>query len=93
MARMRTAARVLEIIKEQDPDTEVTLHYLRRLIHSGKVPVTPVGRKKLVDADAVIAYIATGQTVAVEPSRGIRIVSAYPSRSIGRIGTHAVKGI
>ena len=74
MARMRTAARVLEIIKEQDPDTEVTLHYLRYLIHSGKVPVTPVGRKKLVDADALIAYIAAGQTIAVEPVGGIRKV-------------------
>ena len=74
MARMRTAARVLEIIKEQDPDTEVTLHYLRRLIHSGEVRVTPVGRKKLVDADAVIAYIAAGQTMNTEPVGGIRIV-------------------
>ena len=74
MARMRTAARVLEIIKEQDPDTEVTLHYLRRLIHSGEVPVTPVGRKKLVDADALIAYIAAGQTMTIEPVRGIRVV-------------------
>ena len=74
MARMRTAARVLEIIKEQDPDTEVTLHYLRRLIHSGEVPVTPVGRKKLVDADALIVYIAAGQTMNTEPVRGIRRV-------------------
>lgn len=61
--RMRTASGVLEIIKGQDPKTEVTLHYIRRLIHSGEIRVTPVGRKKLVDADAVIAYIAAGEPI------------------------------
>lgn len=60
-SRMRTAAGVLAIIKGQDPDTEVTLHYIRQLIATGKIPVTPVGRKKLVDADAVMEYIAAGQ--------------------------------
>lgn len=62
LSRMRTAAGVLAIIKEQDPDTEVTLHYIRQLIVTGRIPVTPVGRKKLVDADAVMEYIAAGQT-------------------------------
>lgn len=61
MARMRTAAGVMEIIRAQDPDTEVTMCYLRRLIKSGKVPVTKVGKKLLVDADKVIAYIAAGE--------------------------------
>lgn len=60
LPRMRTAPEVLKIIKEQDPDTAVTEHYLRGLIKSGKVPVTHVGRKKLVNADAVIEYIAAG---------------------------------
>lgn len=60
MPRMRTAEKVLEIIKDEDPDTEVTLHYIRALIATGRVKHTPVGRKKLVDADAVIAYIAAG---------------------------------
>ena len=61
MARMRTAQGVYDIICEQDPGTEVTLHYIRSLIASGKVPYTAVGRKKLVDADATIAYIAAGE--------------------------------
>ena len=61
LPRMRTAAGVLAIIKEQDPSTEVTLHYIRQLINTGKVTVTPVGTKKLVDANAVISYIATGE--------------------------------
>ena len=60
MPRMRTAPGVLEVIKETDPNTEVTLSYLRRLIASGKVPVVSMGSKKLVDADMMIEYIAGG---------------------------------
>ena len=57
MPRMRTAAGVLAEIKAADPNTEVTLHYIRHLIHTNQVPVVPVGRKKLVDVDAVIAHL------------------------------------
>lgn len=62
--RMRTASGALEIIKEQDPKTAVTLHYIRYLIRTNKVPVAEVGRKKLVDADAVIDAIASGKALA-----------------------------
>lgn len=61
MVRMRTAQGVYDLICEQDPGTEVTLHYIRGLIASGKIPHTAVGRKKLVDADATIAFIAAGE--------------------------------
>lgn len=61
MPRMRTAENVLKILKQEDPETEVTLHYIRKLIKSGAVPVTPVGRKLLVDADNLIAYIEAGE--------------------------------
>jgi hypothetical protein len=57
---MRTAEGVLAIIKDQDPDTEVTLYYLRGLIRSGKIPVTMAGRKRLVNADYVIDFIRKG---------------------------------
>ena len=65
LPRMRTAAGVLAEIKAEDPATEVTLHYLRRIINTGQVPVTAVGRKKLVDVDAVMEYIAAGQAPPV----------------------------
>lgn len=60
LPRMRTAAGVLAEIKAQDPGTEVTLHYIRHLIHTNRVPVVPVGRKKLVDVDTVISHLAAG---------------------------------
>lgn len=62
LPRMRTAAGVLAEIKAEDPATELTLHYVRYLINTNKVPVVPVGRKKLVDVDAVVAFLAEGIT-------------------------------
>ena len=44
MPRMRTAAGAFAIIKEQDPSSEVTLHFIRSLIATEAVPVTHVGR-------------------------------------------------
>lgn len=77
MKRMRTAAGVLAIIKKDDPDTEVTLYFVRRLILSGKIPVVAVGTKKLVDADLAIRYITEGSEIenTEKPqSAGIRMV-------------------
>ncbi len=60
MIRMRTAAGVMDIIREQDPKTQITEYAIRRMIASGKIPVTRCGRKYLVDADAMIEFIARG---------------------------------
>lgn len=61
--RMRTAEGALAIIKEQDPDTAVTLRYIRRLITDGTIPHVPVGRKKLVNVDGLLAYLE-GRSIA-----------------------------
>lgn len=63
--RMRTAAGAMEIIKAADPETEVTLRYIRGLINTGKVHHVQVGRKKLVDVDKLITYLSNGQTEGV----------------------------
>ena len=60
MPRMRTAEKALAEIKQADPGTEVTLHYLRRLIKAEAVPVVSCGRKKLVNVDSVIELLANG---------------------------------
>lgn len=77
MPRMRTPAGVLAIIKKDDPDTEVTLYFIRRIIKSGKIPVVTIGTKKLVDADVLIQYIAEGNGLEDEEpqSQGIRKVA------------------
>lgn len=75
--RMRTAKGVLEVIKAQDPNTEVTLYYIRNIINSGQVPVTEVGVKKLVNVDQVIDYIASGKQIECGAEQsGIRRVQA-----------------
>lgn len=55
--RMRTAAGALNIIKAEDPETAVTLRYIRRLIVAGAVPCVPVGRKKLINVDMLMSYL------------------------------------
>lgn len=57
-ARMRTASGALEIIRAADPGTAVTLHYIRKLINTGEIPCVPVGRKKLVNVDRLLEYLA-----------------------------------
>lgn len=55
--RMRTAPGALEIIKQIDPDTAVTLRYIRRLIATETVPHVDVGRKKLVNVDQLLKFL------------------------------------
>lgn len=69
MPRMRTAEKVLAEIKQADPDTEVTLHYIRALIRAEAVPVVYCGRKKLVNVDAVMELLANGYAIPPEPQQ------------------------
>ena len=56
-ARMRTAEGALKVIQEADPETAVSLRYIRRLIATGEVPHLDVGRKKLVNVDLLMSYL------------------------------------
>ena len=68
--RMRIATDVLAEIKALDPDTRITLHYIRSIINQGKVP----GTKKLVDLDKVLEYLARGDEDEKTPTGEIRRV-------------------
>lgn len=73
--RMRTAPGVMDAIRAEDPNTELTLHYVRTLIRTEAVPVLKVGKKKLVDVDDVLAYLAATPVLPdTPPSREIRRV-------------------
>lgn len=75
LPRMRTAAGVLAEIEEADPKTEITLHFIRHIIHTEQVPVVHVGRKKLVDVDALLEFIRSGsQQKATQATGRIRKV-------------------
>lgn len=74
MPRMRTAERALEEIKKVDPDTEITLHYIRAMIRAEAVPVAVCGRKKLINLDALMELLAGGYVLPeAPPSRAGRI--------------------
>ena len=72
--RMRIATDVLAEIKALDPDTRITLHYIRSIIKQGKVPVRKAGTKKLVDLDKVLEYLARGDEDEKTPTGGLRRV-------------------
>jgi hypothetical protein len=57
---MRTLDGVMAIIREEDPDSSVSRYLVRRVICCGLVPVLQIGRRKLVDADKVIEFLASG---------------------------------
>lgn len=67
MPRMRTAEKVLEEIKRVDPDTEITLHYIRAMIRVEAVPVVACGRKKLVNLDALMDLLRDGYVLPEQP--------------------------
>ena len=64
--RLRTCQGVYDAIHAEDPGSEVSRHYIRRLILAEAVPVVHCGRKKLVDVDAVKALLEQGYQLPEE---------------------------
>lgn len=62
LPRMRDAAGVIKELRAQDPDTRISLHFIRGLIKSGEIPVVQAGSRKLVNADLVFDYLANQGT-------------------------------
>ena len=58
MARMRTVDEAIKLIKTADPDTALTRHALYRLVLSGTIPHTPIGKKRLIDVDLLERYLS-----------------------------------
>lgn len=77
MDRMRYPAQALELIKQEDPDTCVTLNYIRSLAASNKIPVVRIGRRQLINVDKLIEYLAAGNSQEQTPITGtVRRVKA-----------------
>lgn len=62
LPRMRNAEGVMKELKAQDPDTYITLNFIRGLIRSGEIPVVQAGNHKLVNMDLVFDYLANQGT-------------------------------
>lgn len=79
MPRMRTIQEAYAWVKETDPNTALTLHAIRRLVTTGKIPSTTIGVKYLINLDVLEAYLA-GELAAPRPlcdeHNGIRRLEA-----------------
>ena len=55
--KMRTAAGAVALLRETDPGNAISVHYVRQLIRSGKIPHVACGTKQLIDVDKLLAYL------------------------------------
>ena len=55
--RTRTIDGAFEELKQIDPNTAISKHYIRQLVISNKVPSRKAGKKYLLDFDKLIAYL------------------------------------
>lgn len=86
MARMRYAAQALELIRQEDPESCVSLNFIRALAASGKIPVVKIGQRRLINVDALIEYLANpdghGQADQVGKIRKVCGGERYERRNV-----------
>lgn len=75
MVRMRFASQALEELKREDPDTPITLNYIRTLARKGLVPCVEIGRRRLINYDALLEYLANPVSGKTEAAPGIRRIA------------------
>lgn len=52
--RMRSVRETARILKENDPETELTEYTLRKMISEGTIPVVRTGTKFLINVDLLL---------------------------------------
>ncbi len=62
IARMRFAHQCIEELHKIDPDTPIKECFVRSLVKRGLVPSVPVGRRRLVNFDALLEYLSMSAT-------------------------------
>ena len=65
LPRMRTLDEAAEEIRKQDPESSITPYYIRQMVLDGTVPFVPVGRKRLINFDALLDVIYNQQKKGV----------------------------
>lgn len=64
---MRTVAQCVNELKKTDPQTVISEHYLRGLIHQNKIICHQSGRRYLVNYDKLLAFLNQEVSSEVEP--------------------------
>lgn len=58
MPQMRLIKEAFQQIKEDDPQTALTMNGLKSLVRIGKIPSIKIGRKTLVNYNALIEFLS-----------------------------------
>ena len=77
LVRMRFPQQALEELRQIDPNTPVSLSFIRRLVRTGAIPSVPVGagKRRLLNFDALVAYLENPpEETPVQAVGGIRRV-------------------
>ncbi len=64
MVRLRIIHDAYSQLRQDDPDTAITMCALRRMVKAGDIPSVHVGRKNLVDYDLLLQYLHMGSQKA-----------------------------
>lgn len=59
MCRVRTIRETANIIKEMDPDTQLTEKTIRKMVSEGTIPSFKTGNKYLINVDKLIEMFET----------------------------------
>ena len=57
MPQMRTINEAYKAIREEDPQTAITPHAIRRLVLDGSIPCVRAGNKYLIDLEGLKEYL------------------------------------
>lgn len=60
MGRIRTIEKAFDEIKQTDPNTCITKHFIKNLIIEGEIPYRKTGNRYLIDIDEVLNYMKGG---------------------------------
>lgn len=60
VAKMRTAQQTYDQIHKEDPDSSISLWYIRSLVKQGKIPVIKAGCKYLINFNKFMEYLNGG---------------------------------
>ena len=58
LTRMRTIPKAFEEIKALDPNTDLTLRALRRMVKNGEIPTVQIASKKLINLDLLLNILS-----------------------------------
>lgn len=80
IAKMRTIPQLVKEAKEQDPQTPLNAHFVRKLVKRGDIKAIIVNRKILISVEAFNRYMNNGKETQGENAEGkIRKITEYPN--------------